>query len=136
LQSDVMRVYRDWFGLLNRGLKITPVGASDSHDVSRYILGQGRTYIRCDDRDPAAIDVADACRNLAAGRALVSLGLLCEMTVNGQYGSGDLIPASGDGEVTVRVLGPSWSKAAHVALSANGVKIRRAEIDGAARCVA
>jgi hypothetical protein len=128
LQSDVMRVYRDWFGLLNRDLKITPVGASDSHDVARYILGQGRTYIRCDDRDPGSIDIAQACRNLAAGHALVSLGLLCEITVDGQFGPGDLVPAAGDCEVTVRVLGPSWSKATSVVLFANGVKIREAEI--------
>jgi hypothetical protein len=132
LQSDVMQVYRDWFGLLNRGLRITPVGASDSHDVSRYILGQGRTYIRCDDRDAATIDVAATCRSLAAGRALVSLGLLCEITVDGRHGSGDLVTPSGEVEVAVRVLGPSWSKATHVALYANGVKIREAEIsDGA-----
>src|SRR5262249_36372763 len=46
-QTDGMRLYRDWFGLLNRGILLTPVGASDSHDVSRFIVGQGRTYIRC-----------------------------------------------------------------------------------------
>src|SRR5207249_536703 len=26
-QTDMMRLYRDWFGLLNRGLSVTPVGA-------------------------------------------------------------------------------------------------------------
>jgi hypothetical protein len=133
LQSDVMLVYRDWFGLLNRGFRIAPVGASDSHDVARYFVGQGRTYIRCNDRDPAAIDVAEACRNLVAGSALVSLGLLCEITVNGEYGPGDLVPASDEVEIAVRVLGPSWTKATHVALFANGVKIREAEITEAAR---
>ena len=29
--------------MLNRGLMLTPVGSSDSHDVARYIVGQGRT---------------------------------------------------------------------------------------------
>jgi hypothetical protein len=127
LHTDAMRLYRDWFGLLNRGFRITPVGSSDSHDVARYFVGQGRTYIRCDDR-PGAIDVRQACRNLAEGRVLVSLGLMCEMTVAGQYGPGDLVPANGELDVTVRVLGPSWSKATHVALYANGTKIREAEI--------
>ncbi|MGE5190952.1 MAG: CehA/McbA family metallohydrolase [Deltaproteobacteria bacterium] len=133
LQSDVMLVYRDWFGLLNRGFRITPVGASDSHDVSRFFVGQGRTYIRCNDNNPAAIDVAEACRNLDAGRALVSLGLLCEMSVNGRHGAGDLVAPSGEIEVAVRVLGPSWSQATHVGLYANGVKIREAEIREAPR---
>ena len=128
LQTDPLRVYRDWFGLLNRGLRITPVGASDSHDVSRYILGQGRTYIRCDDRDPGKIDVANACKQLAQGRALVSFGLLCEMSVNGEHSSGDLVAASNDFEIDVRVLGPRWTKATHVELYANGLKIREADI--------
>ena len=35
LQTDALRTYRDWFGLLNRGRFLTPVGASDSHDVTR-----------------------------------------------------------------------------------------------------
>ncbi len=128
LQSDAMLVYRDWFGLLNRGFRITPVGGSDSHDVSRFFVGQGRTYIRCSDGDPAAIDVTEACRNLAAGRALVSLGLLCEIIIDGRHGPGDLVVPSGEIEAAVRVLGPSWSRATHVALYADGVKIREAEI--------
>jgi hypothetical protein len=107
---------------------MTPVGASDSHDVARYFVGQGRTYIRCDDRDPAAIDVAQACRNLADGRALVSMGLLCEVVVAGQHGPGDLVTATDELDVAVRVLGPSWSRATNVALYANGVKIREAQI--------
>src|SRR5262249_2951317 len=127
-QSDVMLVYRDWFGLINHGLRLTPVGASDSHDVSRYILGQGRTYIRANDLDPSAIDVSEACRNLLAGRALVSMGLLCEITVDGQHGPGDVVAAPGDIEVTARVLGPRWTQLAQVTLFANGIKIREAEI--------
>ena len=137
LQSDVMRLYRDWFGLLNRGFRIAPVGASDSHDVARYFVGQGRTYIRCSDQ-PGSIDVREACRSLADGRVLVSLGLLCEMTASGRNGSlpngagrhgpGDLVPAADGLDVAIRVLGPSWSKATHVALYANGIKIREAEI--------
>jgi hypothetical protein len=31
-QTDVLRLVRDWLGLLNRGLAVTPVGSSDSHD--------------------------------------------------------------------------------------------------------
>jgi len=53
---------------LNHGYRITAVGSSDGHDVSRYIVGQGRTYIVCPDEDPAHIDVAAACSNLLAGR--------------------------------------------------------------------
>jgi hypothetical protein len=129
LQTDIMRPYHDWFGLLNRGLQIAPVGASDSHDVSRYIVGQARTYVRCRADRPGNIDVAAAVKSFQEGRVLVSCGLLTEITVNGKYGPGDLVPA-GEVRVAVRVLGPSWVSADKVELYANGYKIREARVDG------
>lgn len=124
-QSDYLLVFRDWFALLNHGYRITAVGSSDSHDVSRYIVGQGRTYIACPDADPARLDIATACSNLVAGRALVSMGLLAQMTVEEKFGVGDLatnLPTNV--RVQIRVLGPSWVSATNVTLFANGVKIR------------
>src|SRR5262249_28765596 len=85
-QTDVMRPFHDWLGLLNRGLAVAPVGASDSHDVSRFLVGQGRTYVRCADGDPGKIDVAEVVKSFQEGRVLVSCGLLAEITVNGKYG--------------------------------------------------
>ena len=128
-QSDVMRPVRDWFGMLNRGAFLTPVGSSDSHDVARYIVGQGRTYIRSASVRPGEIDVEEAVKNFADGRVLVSCGLLAEVLVEGKYGPGDLVPANGDLTVQVRVLGPSWAAADRVELYANGVKIQEAPIE-------
>jgi hypothetical protein len=132
LQSDFMQPYRDWFGMLNRGILLTPVGSSDSHDVARYIVGQGRTYIRTASADPGKIDTADAVASFLAGRVNVSLGLLTEITVNDNYGPGDLAPPADKYKVSVRVLGPSWVKADKVELFANGHKVHEAAIaDGA-----
>ena len=128
-QTDVMLLVRDWFGLLNRGLSITPVGSSDSHDVSRFIVGQGRTYIQCPDDRPGDIDVSAAVKAFLAGRVLVSCGLLAEINVDGRHGPGEMSSATGDLRVKVRVLGPSWAKADRVELYANGVKIRESAID-------
>jgi hypothetical protein len=129
-QTDGMRLYHDWFGLLNRGLSITPVGSSDSHDVARSFIGQGRTYIRSSSEDPGKIDVNEAVENFVAGRVLVSAGLLADIEVDGQYGPGDLVSVKSGRpvSVTVRVLGPSWVTAEAVALYANGRKIREAQI--------
>jgi hypothetical protein len=124
-QSDYLLVFRDWFALLNHGYRITAVGSSDSHDMSRYIVGQGRTYIAGRDTDPARLDVVAACSNLLAGRALVSMGLLAQMTVEERFGVGDLAtPLPKDVRVQVRVLGPSWVSATNVLLFANGVLLR------------
>jgi hypothetical protein len=132
-QSDWMQTYRDWFGLLNRDVFMTPVGASDSHDVSRFIVGQARTYIRCKDGRPSEIDVVEAVESFLAGRVLVSCGLLVEITVNDKYGPGDVVPAIDTTRVRLRVLGPSWATAQKVTLYANGVAIREEEIRNRAR---
>jgi hypothetical protein len=80
-QTDVWRLVTDWFGMLNGGHHLTPVGSSDSHDVSRYVVGQARTYIRTGDDAPGRIDVAEAVERFRAGAVMVSFGLLTELTV-------------------------------------------------------
>jgi hypothetical protein len=129
-QTDYLLVFKDWFALLNRGLRITAVGASDSHDVSRFIVGQARTYIAAQDKDPSQIDIPAACKSLLSGRAYVSMGLLPLITVEDRFSVGDL--ATGLTEqvrVNVKVLGPSWVRADKVELFANGVPIQELMID-------
>ena len=127
-QTDRMELTRDWFGMLNHGNFLTPAGASDSHDVFRYIVGQARTYIRCNDEDPANIDVQEAVKNFREGNVLVSFGLLTEIEINDAYGPGELVPASDQVKVAVKVSGPGWVRADRVTLYANGKKIREEKI--------
>ena len=124
LQTDHLGPFRDWFALLNSGLHVTAAGSSDTHDVNRYILGQGRTYLRCPDNNPADLDIATACRSLREGRALVSMGLLTTIKVNDRFEVGDLatkLPA--EIEVQIEVLGPRWTDADQLTLYANGIPI-------------
>ncbi|MCA9053277.1 MAG: CehA/McbA family metallohydrolase [Planctomycetaceae bacterium] len=128
-QTETLQLLQDWMGLLNRGYRVTPIGSSDSHDVNRYIVGQGRTYIRGDDTNPGGIDAAAAARSLVQGRVLVSYGLIAELTVSGEYTSGDLVPpVDGELNVSVRVLGPDWVTPQRLMLYANGELIREAMI--------
>ena len=129
MQSDIMLLYHDWFAMLNHGTRIAAIGSSDTHDVSRFILGQARTYVVCPDDAPANIDVARACESFRSMRAYVSMGLLTRMSVGKKYTVGDLATGLGDTfEVTVNVLGPSWVRADRVELYANGQRIRQREI--------
>lgn len=125
IQSDLSRSWRDWFAVLNHGYRIVAAGSSDSHDVSRFIVGQGRTYIAAEDRDPARIDTAAAVKNFKAGHAYVSMGLLTTLAVEEKFSPGDVAMGLGDEvHVKVRVLGPSWTRADKVVLYANGLPIR------------
>lgn len=82
MRSDWMEPFRAWFALVNRGHKIMAIGSSDSHDVSRFIVGQGRTYIQGKDADPSKLDVRQACENLKNGRSIVSLGLFPQLAIS------------------------------------------------------
>lgn len=130
LQTDLMIGFRDWFALLNYGYRVTAVGSSDVHDVSRYIVGQGRTYIQCADERPSGIDIEAACESIRKGRALVSMGLITNIRVNGEFGVGDLARIEGESmRVEVIVMGPSWVSADRVQLFADGLLIREEKIE-------
>ncbi|WP_038169851.1 CehA/McbA family metallohydrolase [Verrucomicrobium sp. BvORR106] len=125
MQSDVHLLYRDWFALLNRGHRISAIASSDSHDVNRFILGQGRTYVAADDANPANLKLDDVWRSYKEGRLLVSLGLLTQIKVNDRYSVGDLATKLGEAlDVQVTVSGPSWVTADKVELYANGILIK------------
>jgi len=128
MRSDWMEPIRSWFALLNRGLRITPVGASDSHDVSRFIVGQGRTYIRVADQDPSRISVADAVHAVAAGRVVVSLGLFAQANV-GTAGPGDLVTSPRPATIAATLSGPTWMKADRLALYVNGTETAHVAIE-------
>jgi hypothetical protein len=129
LQSDIHLLYRDWFALLNHGHRISAIASSDSHDVNRFILGQGRTYVAANDADPANLDLDEVWRSYQQGRLLVSLGLLTQLKVNDRYGVGDLATGMADNiKVEATVLGPSWVQADHIELFANGTLIREQDI--------
>jgi hypothetical protein len=133
MQSDPFLLFHDWFALWNHGTPVTAVGSSDSHDVSRFIVGQARTYIACGDSDPGRIDIAAACRSLRGGRALVSFGLLVNLAVDDRYHVGDLATGLGPRvRVGAEVFGPSWTQADQISLFANGVLIRQQPIEPSA----
>ena len=134
MQSDIHLLYRDWFALLNRGHRIAAVGSSDSHDVNRFILGQGRTYVAAKDADPANLDLDEVWRSYKEGRLLVSLGLLAQLRVDEKFTVGDL--ATGLKEkikVEASVSGPAWAQADHVELFANGILIREQKMEPSRR---
>src|SRR4030095_2780679 len=87
-QTNPRQLYLDWLGLLPKGIVLTPVGSSDSHDVSRFIVGQGRTYVR----------KGDLVRNFLAGEGGASSGFFRSLVIDPKKKTA----------VTVKVYAPSW----------------------------
>lgn len=128
MYSEPMRLYEDWFGLLNRGLQVASIGSTDTHWVDYVPAGQARTYIETPDSNPGAIDVTVAAGNLSKGRNLVSYGLVATMDVNGTTVGRQISLRPNDHTlaVSVSVYGPSWTAVDYVVLYANGLPLRRA----------
>ena len=130
MQSDIQLLYQDWFALLNRGHRIAAVASSDSHDVNRFILGQGRTYVAAKDADAANLDLEEVWRSYKEGRLLVSLGLLAQLKVNDKFTVGDLATGLKESiKVEATVFGPEWTQADRIELFANGILIREQKIE-------
>lgn len=127
-QSDMMKLFQDWFALTNRGYDITPVGSSDSHDVTRYILGQARTFIQYPYEDPSGINIEEAAKKLVQGKVNVGMGLFTEISVNGEYEPGSLVPVRDSIHIHVKVQGPDWIDANVVELYRNGEIVRSQKI--------
>lgn len=108
--------------LLNRGKSIVPIGCSDSHDVARHFVGQARTYIRCDDTNPGALNVNQCMQALREGRVTVSYGIFVRLSAENQYEMGDLVKVSPNKPVSlqVEVRSPDWLAPSHVQLYVNG----------------
>jgi hypothetical protein len=126
MRSDWMEPVRSWFALLNRGLRVTGVGSSDAHDVTRFVVGQGRTYVRASS-GPSRLDTTSVVASLRAGRAVVSLGLFPELRV-GHAGPGDLVTPASDAVAYARVHAPDWMGVDHLTLYVNGELVERAEV--------
>ncbi len=128
-QTDQTQLFHDWLGMLNRGYFLTPIGSSDSHDVGRYLVGQARTYIECEDDDPGTITVDRAISNLLDGKVMVSFGLMAEVKANQVNTATRQMGAGKEIEVKVTVLGPAWVRANKVTLYANGYKIKEESME-------
>ncbi|HCN79268.1 MAG TPA: hypothetical protein DIT13_19050 [Verrucomicrobiales bacterium] len=129
MQSDIHLLYRDWFALLNRGHRIAAIASSDTHDVNRFILGQGRTYVAAKDGNPSQLDLDEVWRSYQEGRLLVSLGLMTTLKVNDRFTVGDLATGLGSQiKVEAVVSGPAWVTADRIELYANGILIREQSI--------
>ncbi|RKY16504.1 MAG: hypothetical protein DRQ55_17865, partial [Planctomycetota bacterium] len=125
---EPMVLFRDWFALLNRGERIFAVGSSDSHTVGDPV-GRGRTYVRSDSDDPAALDAEALAMNIADGHSSVSLGLLIDVRSEGRSAMGHTVLVDDQVvDLSVRVAAPSWARPERLALWVNGELVLEREL--------
>jgi len=137
-------VMRDWFNFLTLGMKITPIGNSDTHTVVRDPAGMPRTYVKVDDDSSLAISSGDVVADLAdtiLGRSgtpvdiVVTNGPFIKVTANGSPAIGRVLDGTGgDVQLDIEVIAPEWAEIDTVEIFANETEeVGRAANDSALR---
>ncbi|QDT26400.1 hypothetical protein Enr10x_17010 [Gimesia panareensis] len=134
---DFFYALEDWMSLLNRGLKLTAVGATDSHTVNNPV-GQARTYLESSTDNITEIVPREVYRAFTEGRAVAAAGIFANLKLQGQYHMGDLVPAealpdnskSQDAKLTalLRVASPSWVRPREAMIYVNGKQVAHQSI--------
>ncbi|MAX37214.1 CehA/McbA family metallohydrolase [Gimesia sp.] len=129
---DFFYALEDWMSVINRGLKLTAVGATDSHTVNDPV-GQARTYLNSHTDNISHIDRQEVYRAFTEGRATASAGIFAILKINEHFGMGDLVPAASlkNGSnnknslftVTLRVAAPSWVRPREAMIYVNGKQV-------------
>ena len=98
---------RDWFGLLNKGMRVFAVGNSDSHHLRTSPVGYPRTCFYFGHDDPQQLSAEKVRDAVLSGNSTVSGGLF--MGVLGPDGErpGATL-AAGNHTFTVSVESPGW----------------------------
>tara|TARA_R110002111_G_C6008015_1_gene374367 strand:+ start:2271 stop:4280 length:2010 start_codon:yes stop_codon:yes gene_type:complete len=135
---DFFYALEDWMSLLNRGLKLTAVGATDSHTVNDPV-GQARTYLKSHTDDVSQIDTKEVYRAFTEGRATAAAGIFADLKINGPFNMGDLVPAealtnSSQNQIPtltaiLRVAAPAWVHPREAMIYVNGKQVAQKTID-------
>lgn len=128
-RSPLEVVLKDWFELLDRGLVVTAMGNSDTHDLRSTLGGYPRNYVRVHDDRPGAADEDEIVAALRAHQAYFTTGPIVSLR-SGDAGIGDVVTAP-DGTVTVaiEVTAAPWIDIDAATLYVNGRIARRWPIE-------
>jgi hypothetical protein len=122
-------VREDWFNLLNRGIRPTGVGNSDSHYVEEAIGGCPRNFVVSPTDDPTAAREADLVQAIRAHQVVVSGGIFVTMKAEGKFLPGATVPARDGGvDLEIKVQAAPWVDVRRVVVIANGEPVFRRDL--------
>jgi hypothetical protein len=120
----------DWFTLLNKGLRYTGVGNSDSHTTVTQEPGYARTMVWVGDGKDVQGNFTqdDVVAGLRAHRAFITLGPMIDLTVDDQP-LGSLVKQTGaSATVKIHVTSANWTPFTHVTVWANGISAQEIDV--------
>ncbi len=124
-QTDLNLLFRDWFGLLNHGHRVTATAGSDSHQLTMDEVGYARNFVFVGTDDPCQVTPEMVVTAVKEGRVIVSLGPFVTLTAEGRPMGSLISKPKGDIALTIRVQAVNWVSVSEVELIANGLAVKR-----------
>lgn len=132
-RPKVEAVMRDWYGLLDAGVRVVATGSSDAHRVQYQWAGYPRTLARVepgrggDGKSP--VDTKEVVAAIKKGRSVVTSGPVIELTIDGK-GPGEDAVVGERGRAHVKVWAAPWVDVTSLELVAQSRVVARAAIPG------
>jgi len=136
--DNLQSVKRDWFNMMNRGIRKTGIGNSDSHSVVSAIAGIPRSYILSSTDVPNDIDEKEITKNIKSQRVSVASGLFPQIMVNGENAIGETYSSNNKTiPLQLKVQAASWVSCSKAELVKNGVVVQEFDLkrNGNAVCL-
>ena len=123
----------DWFQMLNRGVRRTALGNSDSHDLYGTEAGMPRNYVKSPSDIPGSIPTLAIAQSVKRGQSVATTGPFVDFSIDGK-GIGETVSAKKDQEVTLslRVRSPMWFDVDRIEIYRNGQLIK--VVSGSTKC--
>lgn len=136
--DNLQSVKRDWFNMMNRGIRKTGIGNSDSHTVVSAIAGVPRSYILSSTDVPNDIDEKEITKNIKAQRVTVASGIFPQIMVEGKNAIGETYSSKNKTiQLQLKVQAASWVSCSKAELVKNGVVVQEFDLkrNGNAVCL-
>ncbi|MCB9556251.1 MAG: hypothetical protein H6707_09135 [Deltaproteobacteria bacterium] len=115
----------DYFQLLNRGVRRTLLGNSDSHDTYGNEAGIPRNFIRSESDAAGLIDLPQTAKNVRSGRSFASYGPFISFSIDDEEIGGTVKATAGQAvTLKMRVQSPLWFDVDRIEIYRNGQLIK------------
>lgn len=124
---------RDWFRLIEMGIRPTATGNSDSHHGDSSEVGYPRTYVLLGEDEPALATPAAVADAVRTGHAVVSGGAFLSVRADGEQAVGETltVAAGVPTNLHVTVQAPSWVALSRLRVFVSGQEVETLELAGA-----
>ncbi|RMD96850.1 MAG: hypothetical protein D6812_16315, partial [Deltaproteobacteria bacterium] len=118
--EEARAVIEDWFRLLDRGMRFTATGNSDTHRIVGQEAGYARNFVMLPTDEPAALIAEELIEAVARHRVVASTGPLIRFSIDGMGLGETVTDTDGAVELDIEIESASWIPLSRFSIIGNG----------------